>query len=317
MKKLLTNPVAIILALLATAYFFFLFLSWKSETVPYSTYGQSSIINNTPNDTSYGGLFYKPVINDSLPHFQYQQIEDSLLFNSERRLRNNEIDGNSFSTGLIGFTESAEHENGQTVMNSKKNKQYFLSLGGFELEEDVKFYIEKNTYNLVYVQWDTVRRNGDNVDRIGTYKSVTIPVRYSNREKKILIPISAKQYTIGYVLLIALSLLIGAMALYVIFGYPIQFLVRVSKGQAFTEANVAGLRAATILIFLFFIGSVVFPFIIRVVFSSYINTLFKPLKFWSQLYNHLPSFFLAVLVFAIYIAFKKGYKLQQEQELTV
>ncbi|RXK59778.1 DUF2975 domain-containing protein [Lacibacter luteus] len=315
MKKLLQNPIAIILSVLASAYFLFLFLSWTSESVSLSNSYNSSVIDNPVNDTSYGGLFYKPTINDSLPHFQYKQIEDSLIQKNELRLGNNEIGGNSFSNGLIGFTESAEND--QTALNSKKSKQYFLSLGGFELEEDVKFYIERNSYNLVYVQWDTVQRTGDNIERIGTYKSVVIPVQYSKREKKILIPISAKQYKIGYILLIVLSILMGAMALYVIFGYPIQFLVRISKGQAFTEVNVAGLRMTTLLLFLFFIGSVVFPFILRVIFSSYIHPLFKPLKFWSQLYDCLPSFFLAVLVFAIYIAFKKGYKLQKEQELTV
>jgi hypothetical protein len=317
MKKLLTNPVAIILTVLATAYFLFLFLSWKSESVSFSTEISSSVIDKPVNDTSYGGLFYTPAINDSLPHFQFKKIEDSLLQINKERLRQNETYGNSFTTGLLGVTELAENENNQTTSKPGKNKQYFLSLGGFELEEDVKFFIEKNTYNLVYVKWDTVGRTGENIDRVGSYKRIAIPVRYSNADKKIFIPISASQYTVGYVILIVLGVLMLAFVLFVIIGYPIQFLIRVSKGQAFTEANVSGLRVTALLIFISFIVSVTFPFLIRLVFSSFIHPFFKPLKFWPQLYDHLPSLFLAILVFAIYIAFKKGYKLQQEQELTV
>lgn len=315
MKKLLLNPLAIILSLIAAAFFVFTLFSWKAESGSSSSGYTSSIINNQVNDTSYGGVFYKPAINDSLPYVQYKRIEDSLLYQNQLRLRNNETFGNSFSNRLIGFTELIDNKT--EVWDTKNNKQYFLSLAGFELEEEVKFFIEKNTYNLVYLQWDTVGRKGENIERIGSYKRVAIPVRYSNADKKIFIPISANQFTAGYVVLLVLSVLMIAFILFVIFGYPIQFLIRVSKGQAFTEANVSGLRVTALLIFISFIVSVTFPFLIRLVFSSFIHPLFKPLKFWPQLYDHLPSLFLAVLVFAIYLAFKKGYKLQQEQELTV
>jgi len=101
------------------------------------------------------------------------------------------------------------------------------------------------------------------------------------------------------------------------FGYPIQFLVRISKGKAFTEKNINGLKAITVLMFVYLIFSILLPFLIRFIFSKFIHPLFKPLSVYQLLSDKIVILFVLTIVFAIYLAFKKGYKLQQEQELTV
>ncbi|MBK8088212.1 MAG: DUF2975 domain-containing protein [Chitinophagaceae bacterium] len=310
MRKLLVHPIAILITLMFLAYFALIFFSFSSSV---SNDGGYDSFEYSPNDTSFGGLLYQPELNDSLPHFQYQHIKDSLTNLNEQRIQKNETFISSWRTGDIGVGKIDD----LFLKESDKSLSYYLTLREFELERDVKFFIEGNQYKLMYVAWDTLSKKGEPLRRLGTYKSLTIPIRYSAKEREIYIPITKTQYFVASVTMSIAAFLLLVLSLFVMFGYPIQFLVRISKGKAFTEKNINGLKAITVLMFVYLIFSILLPFLIRFIFSKFIHPLFKPLSVYQLLSDKIVILFVLTIVFAIYLAFKKGYKLQQEQELTV
>lgn len=312
MKKLLTHPVAILITLLFLAYFATIIISFRSSSVS-NEHVRTDIFDYSPGDTSFGGLLYKSDINDSLPHFKYQHLTDSLNNLNEQRLQENETLFTGWHTVNIGVGKIDNH----FLKGSDTNNLYFLALKEFELEDNVRFFVANNQYNLLYVAWDTVNKNGESLIRNGKYKSIKIPVRYSVKEKEIYIPISKSQFYVGNIIIPIVMFILLTLSLFVVIGYPVQFLVRISKGNAFSEKNINGLRMITILISLYIVFSILFPFLIRLLFSKYIHPFFKPINVYQLFSDKLIVLFVLAIVFAIYQAFKKGYKLQQEQELTV
>jgi Protein of unknown function (DUF2975) len=371
MKKFITNPLAIAVALLVCGYFYLLRKGMGSaqDSFPMST----SVIMQ-PTDTAFGGVFYTPYINDSLPHYVYKKIEDSLnKKKNDRDVINRSLFAAGISTGLVGvsaFTDEILSEKStrskkdfvlssmydsinqlseelytttdSAEINSKKkllgeitrrldirtnyltdslreslSKKYYLSLKGYKTDDETVFFIQDSTYNLAYVVWDSVKKRTFNSTREGHYERKTIPVRYAKEDEKILIPLTKTQYTVAYTILLVLQWAILSLWLFFTFGLTLQILISISKGNAFSEKNIYRLRLIAAFIFLNAVIATTTPYLLHLIFGSKIPGDFKVASFYSTLYQNLVYFFVAAIVFIVSIAFKKGYKLQQEQELTV
>jgi Protein of unknown function (DUF2975) len=95
--------IAITIAAAFTLYFFFLIksvLSGSANTPP-----MFRTISLPEGDTAFGGLFFDPQINDSLPHYQYKCIDDSIKRIKKLIEINNKSTGNGRSVGAFGVTE--------------------------------------------------------------------------------------------------------------------------------------------------------------------------------------------------------------------
>lgn len=373
MKKLLTNPIAIIVTILFCGYIFLIQRSLFEVSNEPSTLDWS--VSLPESDTAFNGLFYSPFLNDSLLHYEYARISDSLKQIKEQK----ELINRSFSTGFsLGIIGTSLIENESFFDMSKKadadllsvrmmdsvnkfyedritmkpadslllrekeklvedimwrynlrqskltdsliknaEKKYYLALLGYKLDHDTKFFIQDNKYNLAYVVWDEVRKRTHDSTKVGHYERKEIPVRYSKEEEKILIPITKKQYTIATTLLKGFSWFVMALWAFVIFGIPLQIIVSISNGRAFTMKNVSRLNLIALFLFMIALLASFSPFLFQLIFSKHIAPEFKNTSVWSSVYKNLQYYFLAAIIFVMSIAFKKGYKLQQEQDLTV
>ncbi|MCY7293667.1 MAG: DUF2975 domain-containing protein [Ferruginibacter sp.] len=201
-----------------------------------------------------------------------------------------------------------QNENSQT-------KENYFSLGEFDFKEnDTKFFIKNGSYNLAKVKWQQNDKNLKN--KIGSYYVEKINFRYSSKDKRILIPVSGKTFIFLKIFLAVIFGLTGFAMIYFFIGIPIQILLNISRGDAFSLININYLKEITkftiALLILSPIISYLLPFIL--IENIYANfTLSTPdsiLKICKYVF----------FIFALVItrkAFIKGYNLEKENALTV
>ncbi len=198
----------------------------------------------------------------------------------------------------------------------EKEKLYYFKLSGYELKDyNTQFYIADDKYHLAYVKWD--KQAANKLNKQGHYESKQIKVRYASERKSILIPISKKTYTILNVTIWAFGFLTGALILYFFFGLPIRLLINISKGRAFTERNIQMLNQISLFAFIISFFAILSPYIFRVIFWQFIPGDFKMESILQKISDNLVVLIIAVITFIIAKAFKKGYILQYEQDLTI
>lgn len=200
----------------------------------------------------------------------------------------------------------------------EKEKLYYFGLSGYELKDhDTKFYIDNDNYNLAFVKWDTLKNQNTNLRRRGHYESKQIKVRYRSERKTILISITEKKHTILNFAIWTFSFLTGALILYFFFGLPIRLLINISKGRAFIERNIQILNQISGAAFIIFLVTIMTPYIFRLLFWEIIPDDFKMEPLLNRISDNLLPLIIALITFFMAKAFKKGYKLQHEQDLTI
>ena len=197
----------------------------------------------------------------------------------------------------------------------EKEKLYYFGLSGYELKDyDSKFYIDSNGYNLAYVKWNTPVKTEY---KHGHYENKQIKIRYASDTKRILIPISEKTYKILNFIIWVFAFFTGAVILYFFFGLPIRLLINISKGLAFIERNIQILNQISAVALIISVVTIISPYIFRLMFWKIIPDDFKMQPFLNRIIDNLPVLIMVLITFFIAKAFKKGYKLQYEQDLTI
>lgn len=203
------------------------------------------------------------------------------------------------------------------VSDSLRNtieRKYYFTLQGYKLDNDSKFFMENGKYYLAFVVWDKMQ---DNDKKYGHYERKEIAVRYSEQEKKILIPLTLKQHSLVSILLNALSWLYMATYAFFVIGLPLQIILSISNGKAFTSKNIIRLNLITVFLLVMALLLSFLPSIIHIIFSKYIDSNFSTPTIWRTIFQNLSLYIYSAIAFVLNIAFRKGYKLQEEQELTV
>jgi hypothetical protein len=330
-------------------------------------------INLPEDDTSLGGIFFSPEINDSLPHYFYKRTEDSLKKISSQK----EIDNKSWTSGKsfgpigayfnnklwgdlsdsiiqkdsllklmrdsmnqIGMKFIGQHnddslkkygrESGDInwrynvrlnkLIHEKQEtgeKFFYLGLNGYDKDYQTKFFIQNGIFNLAYVKWDSVRKRSFDSTKTGHYEQKQIRVRYNENDKRILIPVTKNQYKFLNSALDILTLIWGFIFVYFFIGLPVQILINISKGNAFNVKNIIRLKTMAYIMFAYALLSTLAPFTLHLIFRKIIPDDFQQKSFSRILISNLYLFFIAIVIFIIRKAFNRGYKLQQEQDLTV
>src|SRR5688572_5752123 len=331
MNKRNISILAVVIALTVTLYFFYInkrFLTGAS-TGPFP---MDWSINIPQDDTSFGGLFASPDINDSLPHYTYKRIEDSLkrIFDA-RQLDNKShtlsgrtygplgvfavrktwvswwdnnskndplsilmndsltVIGNKFINQNNPDSLKKYKEEGGNIMwrynvrqnqlfkekQKKEEKTYYLALNGYNLEYDTKFFIQNGSFNLAYVKWDSIIKRKYDSTQVGHYERKQIPVRYATEEKRVLVPISKKQYRFLYGTLSVLTFVWLFLFVYFFIGLPIQILINISKGKAFNTKNILRFKIMAYILFAYALIITLAPFVLRFFFRNMIPTDFQ------------------------------------------
>ena len=325
--------------LLIISFFFF--------TTTFNNVGSTSLESyETPqNDSLYGGVFLSENITENISYEEYKKYQSS--FNNIKAQvdsKNNSNSYSSFSTLGIGVCEF-ENKNlffnnyfSEILLKSKDSlfykkekqrlfsclppkineKQYYFSLDGYELNDNFKkfFIVGKKNYLAVPVlnKKDTSQQNNYKQYH---YERKEIGISYNTPDKKILFPISktAKSILTAIIMLTVFILLIFTLSITIYLPYRI--IKNISKGKPFAEQNIVELKFIlkySIIISLF---SNLLPFLLHAVLYKWIPSDFKMINIENVFSKPLFSFLYCLVIYFIYKAFKKGYDLQAENELTV
>jgi hypothetical protein len=116
MRKYRISIVATIIAVLITSYLALIYFGLNSSTGPFP---MDSRISYPENDTSFNNLFVSTYVNDSLPHYEYIRIQDSLKQIRSAKEVDNKSGGSGPSFGSLGFYTINKNEN---ILHNDLNK---------------------------------------------------------------------------------------------------------------------------------------------------------------------------------------------------
>jgi hypothetical protein len=373
MRKLITNPVAVAITLILGGFFYYI-VDHLFDIDP----NPSSIshdIHLPSGDTSFGGIFYEPYVDDSLPFYQHKRITDSFKLIKDEIEHRNRCASSGMTLGAIGFANIIEkkmfavskvtdrdalmiaqmdsidalinlskslnladsneikkiqklaseisqryRERTRKISDSINNfseKSYYFTLSGYETDMSNHFFIQNGTYNLAYPVYDSLVKRAHGSSYVGHYERIQIPIRYSKEDKRVLIPVSKSNYRIIAAAISIGTWLILALHLFFVLGLPLQMLISISRGKAFTESNIFRLRAIALFLVLYGCIKTFLPNLLRVFFGNMIPHELTLASISASFFNDFIYYFLAAVVFVISLAFKKGFQLQHEQNLTI
>ncbi|WP_176954462.1 DUF2975 domain-containing protein [Niabella drilacis] len=150
----------------------------------------------------------------------------------------------------------------------------------------------------------------------GTRKNKPVSFKYDPGKKEILIPVSRSQYKMIRVLIIIVDIFIILLPyLFVMVGGIAGFLLSVAKGAVFTRKNIRRLKGIALVSLIVPLLILVINYSYRFIFHAYFN---EYIEFKTELfYDQARNFGIAIICFSLYKAFEKGFRLQQENDLTV
>lgn len=177
---------------------------------------------------------------------------------------------------------------------------HFLVFSGYSLEEGVALFYS----------------NGKNYLRKKDGSTTESNVGYLPDLKSILFPISDSTYTFGIVVMVVLLSIVGFTLLYAWLALPINVLVNISRGKMFVHSNIRDLFLIAFTLLGYALLQAIMPFITFLILKKSL-----PDGFYISLQDQLSANWkigvIGIIVLIIAFAFKKGYKLQQEQDLTI
>lgn len=243
-------------------------------------------------------------LNDSLPYYEYKKKQDSIRRELFEDLA---VGGNGISVLSLG-AEEEKKSNGQ--------EKYFLNVFGYFMRDMFDYYTIHGKNFIEYDIWTKEDKNGT---KFGELKTAEINLKIeqqSSREWQVGFPLSRSQYYFVRFIVFVLAFIMGILFTCVELFLSLKFLFLIANGKAFTEQGIKCLNIiAAVLIF-----SAIIQTLIRLGFHLYFKSQVPyPLTFYY--YDDIMSGWgllmagLIVLLFAK--AFRHGYELQEEQDLTV
>ncbi len=239
---------------------------------------------------------------DSLPHYQYAAIDDSL-----KRIAKVEKDRNKLSVffkigiGFIGATQT--HSYWYDWYGDKKSHldpNYYISIPNYDLPPQHTFLYRDHRNFLARNHLDTTE----------------IKVAYLSQSKTILIPVSESSYTFIRNFLFVLVVLATLIGIYIFIAIPIVILVNISGGHVFTRKNIRNLYLLAYTTLAYMLIQLLMPYVVCLFFLKKIPDAFA-ISFTDIFVSKCLTLLIGTILLAIASAFAKGYKLQQEQDLTI
>lgn len=230
------------------------------------------------------------------------------------------------STGCTECDVIVQNDNYVYPVNDRK-KEYYIVLKGFRLNDHRYFFRDRGTdfvFNSAgkkpsWAKTDTAvdrLRFHDKIDKLFLANSYRVPFRYDYWNEIILIPVSKKAYNTFDVINIITGIIVGIYILVLFINVPYRIIRNIALGRAF---DVRTIRLVDFLAYNFLL----FPFIVFfyrcLTFLIARNYITSDLKFtaWKELFGSGAILYIGLILFALGVALKKGFKLQREQDLTI
>jgi hypothetical protein len=251
-------------------------------------------------------------IDETLPHREYKKIEDSIKRGDERREWISKSSGSGGTAVFIGIRTIQDEIWNDSINPTFKDPSYYLVLAGYKLNENISFFIDSNRWYIKYVVWNFISE--DKKSRSGYYAKKRVPFRFSRDDNSLLIPITKTEFYIVAPLVLLIGFAILYLSIYLIIGLPIRILRRISKGRPFCQENIDDLHFEAA-------AFIALPFLMLLVqallYLCFRRYMLSEVAFDFDFSALFWSILVGVIVLIIARAFNKGYKLQEEQALTI
>ena len=267
---------------------------------------------------------------EDLPYWMYRHKADSIHQLQHAYTTHLGLAINSYPFGIGRFTECDTCARGWFDADWKMpGNRYYLVVGGFKqpinrLEDffyKPVYYKKLGQSYLKYVQYDTIYDAGRS--HVAGYKGhwVSKPIRYQaekvfdskDEEMRLMIPVSKTAYRLLQITMFVI-LGLGLVLFWLSFRKFVQVLVAIAQGNAFTVNNYQRLFFITNTIGAYMLCALLMRLVLQWALSGYYSGDLVITTDWWQ--NAKWTLFVMAFYF-IARAFKTGYDIQHEQELTI
>lgn len=279
---------------------------------------------------------YRFSLPDTSPHRVYQHKMDSINSCSNNLLRNHLLAvGWQKEIGGVGAGEyyecdTLDYSKYKTLTEPEhwETAKYYLKLNDLglvrldprftnEVEQPI-FFTNLGFTNMKYLHVDkTVKGNKKTpahfVIKKLKYKVVDMFNATDKAHKKILIPVSRTYYLIFNLFSIIVTIFLAFIFLKVLGGCII-FLIEIAKGNAFSISNYKRLFRLAYIIAIIPLFNIIPKLVFHWIYRSYYKNEFTIYIDWGK---NIKWIFVSLIILILAKAFKKGYLIQQEQNLTV
>lgn len=299
---------------------------WGSgEDIYYET---SSINDDTMIDTFPSGFRF----DDSLPNYRYREIEDSLRWIKDVHKFNNTFSTEGFSASYLGFYTARRRDSfymktgvkGIRSIPINKPAGYYLGLDNYFLAEDHETFRNNDRTFLKYPVW--THKDSSKKHRTGYYKiqQLDIDVATLSEEKKyntneprtVYIQVSKTKFETLKTIIGGITILTKVFFLIVCFLLPLWVINDIARGICFKKKTYKRL----FLIAFTILGSILFDILLAYIthwlYKEKIPAAFS-LNLRMMISNSIVWLVAGYITLVFAFAFRKGYKLQQEQSLTI
>ena len=304
------NIGVMVLLLLFFGLIYFMFLSKPTSITGVATNSSSYDIDKLPAiDEEVPG---------TLPYDIYKKKTDSIRY---RRQLLNETYGSSTSFVAIGALRASKTDFLYGKDTSGKKSIKLIKLHWWTLDtasrltptryfvKDDKAYLRKTNCQLV-----KSNANGHSVYKCKE-TDVQVPFRYNTSNKSIMILANDQTFDILYYGILIAGAAIFVFLTYFLVGGFIQFLMEIARGTPFSDSNVKRLKRMAFILFAIPVSLFLLNLFAYLIFHSYFTSDVRmSSEIWGTLWK--PAI-LGVIFTALYIAFRQGRKLKEEQDLTV
>jgi hypothetical protein len=270
-------------------------------------------------------------IDDNLPHHVYRKISDSIkhIQNLEKMANHPSMDG--WILGFAGFHQKKIKKNiffdstyQKHSIQSIPDTSYYIGLNGYYLKMDHSTFRKNDTTFLKYpviTKRDTLNKRISGhfetkpllVDVNDLSDKIEVPYK---EKRELLIRVSKNQYW-SYMLIIApIGILSLLFVLWGIILQSIRVLEDIANQEAFKKKTYKKLYIITISFWSIVLIQLMMSYALHFYFKSYIDQAFY-LRFTDFFSNHLTNILGGFITFCLAYAFRKGYQLQQDQNLTI
>lgn len=244
--------------------------------------------------------------NDSLPYYRYKFLADSLLKieETENRFR---YRGSGLQVFGIG-TSTYDHTTTADL--------HYLCVEGYLLEEHTAFYSNRKENFFLYPVWDRIQAD----EKYGHLEKFVTETGYGenadNSSGTVYIPVSKTTVIVCKIFLGILGAGFAILGFYALIMVPARLLFQISKGKFFSDENIGSLYLIALYLIIFALLPGILTIIFHLLYRNHIPD-FLNFSYYDALMNNTPALLAGLVVLLFAQAFRKGYDLQMEQELTV
>lgn len=270
-------------------------------------------------------------ISDSLPHYLYQRLADSIKNKQNLENSTNDLSFSGWGFGLTGFYKRDkkaivvnDSAYGQETLEYIPDTTYFISLGEYYLKRDHSTFRKNDT---TFLRYPVITKRDSIRHRIyGRYeiKPLLVDLRDvsdkidnpAEEKRELFIRVSKSQYTWYQIIMAPIGILIGLVFLWGVLLQIIRIIEDIVNQEVFRKKTYRRL---------YIIAACEWGSILLVMIMSYIRDHFFGAYIDQAFYLRYSNFFsestspiiYGLIAFCLGYAFKKGYQLQQEQNLTI